>query len=252
MNKLYDRPRPLLIAHRGAPVYAPENILASFLLALDSGVDILETDLWFSKDDIIVCHHDRTVDRVTNGSGTISEMTLEEIKMLRVKRSYCGRFNEAKYPDEQIPTLRELLALAPANVGLALDLRDPSFGEPERAAQLISMLYPRIEMGTLILISFDTKLLWTARQIEPSVWIGEISKFNPNPTFAGNAVSTSWEALRNNPNYTKIAHRKNLWVCPLDSVPEDRLAWYLDIGVDAVLTQHPDVTRGALTKLKQQ
>jgi len=226
--------------------------LASFLLALDSGVDILETDLWFSKDGVIVCHHDRTVDRVTNGSGTISEMTLDEIKMLRVKRSYCGRFNEAKYPDEQIPTLSELLALAPADVGLALDLRDPSFGEPERAAQLISMLHPRIEMGTLILISFDTRPLWTARKIEPSVWIGEISEFNPNPTFAGNAVSTSWEAMRSNPDYTKIAHRNDLWVCPLDPMPEDRLAWYLGIGVDVVLTQHPDVTRGALVKLKQQ
>lgn len=250
MNKLYNRPRPLLIGHRGAPVHAPENTLASFLLALDTGADIMETDLWFSKDGVIVCHHDRTVDRVTNGSGTISEMTLEEIKVLRVKRSYCGQFDQAKYPNAKVPTLGELLGLVPADVGLALDLRDPSFGEPERAAQLISMLRPRIEMGTVILISRDTRLLWTARQIEASILVGEISEFNSNPTFAGNAVSTSWQAMQSNPDYTKIAHRRNLWVCPLDPVPEDRLAWYLDIGVDAVLSEDPGVTREALAKLK--
>lgn len=250
MNRLYNRPRPLLIGHRGAPAYAPENTVASFLLALDSGADILETDLWFSKDGVIVCHHDCTVDRVTDGHGNISEMTLKEIKMLRVKRSYCELFDQAKYPDEQVPTLREMLALVPANVGLILDLRDPSFSESQRAAQLIGMLRPRIEMDSVILISRDTGLLWTARRFAASVWIGEVSDFNPNPTFAGNAVGTSWQAMRSNSDYMKIARQHNLWVCPLDPTPEDRLAWYVEIGVDAVLTVHPDITHSALAKLE--
>lgn len=242
----------MLIAHRGAPVHAPENTFASFQLALDSDADILETDLWFSKDSVIVCHHDRTVNRVTNGSGAIPEMTVDKIKMLSVKRSYCGQFDKAKYPNEQIPTLQELLDFVPANVGLALELKDPLFREPERASQLIDMLRPRIEAGTLILLSFDTCLLWVAREIEPSVWIGELSGFNPNPTFGGNGVATSWLAMKSNPNYTKIARQHNLWFCPLDPMPEERLSWYLDIDVDAVLTDHPDVTRAALARLKQQ
>ena len=252
MNKLHDRPRPLLMAHRGDPVHAPENTFASFQLAIDSGADILETDLWFSKDGVIVCHHDDTLDRVTDSSGAITEMNLKEIKTVRVKRSYCGQFDEAKYPDEQIPTLQELLDFTPADVALALELKDPAFSEPERAAQLIDMIRPRIEMGTLMLLSFDTGLLWAARQVEPSVWIGEVSMYSPNPTFAGNGVGTIYQAMKSNPDYMKIARQHNLWVCPLDPTPEDRLPWYLEIGVDAVLTDHPDVTRAALTKLKQQ
>ena len=80
MNVLGNRQRPLLIAHRGAPVHAPENTFASFQLAIDSGADIMETDLWFTRDGVIVCHHDDTVDRVTDGSGTLPEMTLDEVK----------------------------------------------------------------------------------------------------------------------------------------------------------------------------
>lgn len=251
MNKLHNRPRPLLIAHRGAPIHAPENTFASFQLALDSGAHILETDLWFTKDGVIVCHHDDTVERVTDGSGAIPEMTLDEIKALRVKRSYCGQFDQAKYPNEQIPTLQELLDFTPADISLALELKDPCFGESQRAAQLIDMIRPRIEMGTVMLLSFATNLLWTARQVEPSVWIGEVSMFNPNPTFEGNGVGTTCEAMRSNPDYMKIVRQHNLWVCPLDPAPEDRLAWYVEIGVDAVLTDHPDVTRAALAKLKQ-
>ena len=252
MNKLHDRPRPLLMAHRGAPVHAPENTFASFQLAIDSGADILETDLWFSKDGVIVCHHDDTLDRVTDGSGAIPEMTLKEIKTVHVKRSYCGQFDEAKYPDEQIPTLQELLYFTPEYIGLALELKDPSFADPDRAAQLIDMIRPRIETGTVMLLSFDTSLLWAARQVEPSVWISEVSMFIPNPTFGGNGVGTTYNAMKSNPDYMKIARQHNLWVCPVDPQPEERLSWYLDIDVDAVLTDHPDVTRDALAKLKQQ
>ena len=251
MSTIHDRPRPLLLTHRGAPVYAPENTFASFQLAIDMGADIIETDLWFTRDGVIVCHHDETVDRVTDGSGALPDMTLEEVKRLRVKRSYCGRFDEARFPDEQIPTLQELLDFTPPDIGLALELKDPLFSDPERAAQLIEMIRPRIDAGTVMLLSFDTDLLWVARRVEPAVWIGEVSMANADPTFAGNGVGTTYSAMKSNPEYMKTARQHNLWVCPLDPAPEERLPWYVDIGVHAVLTDHPDVTRAALDKLRQ-
>lgn len=252
MSGFWDRPRPLVIGHRGAPVYAPENTFASFQLAIDFGTDILETDLWLSKDGVIVCHHDETVNRVTDGNGAIPGMTLEEIKSVRVKRSYCGRFDEAAYPDEQIPALRELLDFVPADVGLALELKDRAFHDPQNAALLIEAIRPRIERGTVMLLSFETDLLWTARRVDSSVWIGEVSGFNPNPTFAGNGVGTTYEAMRSNPNYMSTAREHNLWVCPLDLMPEEHLAWYVEIDVDAVLSDHPDVTRAALADLRRK
>jgi len=248
MNVLDNRQRPLLIAHRGAPVYAPENTFASFQIAVDSGADIIETDLWFTSDGAIVCHHDETVDRVTDGNGSLPKMTLAEVKRLRVKRSYCGRFDEARYPDERVPTLQELLDFAPADLGLALELKDPSFARAERATQLVNMVRPRIQAGTAMLLSFNSRLLWAARRVEPSVWIGQVSMFRPRPNFRGNGVGTTYHAMKANPRYMKTARRHNLWVCPLDPTPEEYLDWYLEIDVDALLTDHPDVTHAALVK----
>lgn len=250
MVHLMDLPRPLVMAHRGDAVHAPENTFASFDLALDAGADLLETDLWFTRDDVLVCHHDRTLERVTDRSGAIPEMTWAEVKQARVLRSYCGRFDESQYPDERVPTLDELLTFVPAEKGLALELKDPRFVEPERALQLVELIRPRIEAHTAMLLSFHTDLLWAVRKLSPAVWIGEISMFEPNPTFEGNGIGTTPQAMQANPHYMEVARSRGLWVCPLDPSPEERLEWYLELGVDVVLTDDPARTREALSRLQ--
>lgn len=154
MAHLLDSPRPLLIAHRGDAVHAPENTLAAFRLALEADADILETDLWLTKDDVLLCHHDRTLDRTTDSTGAIPEMTLAQVKQARVLRSYCGQFDQAQYPDERIPSLEELLAFVPGDKGLALELKHPRLAEPERARQLVEMIRPRLEAHTVMLVPF--------------------------------------------------------------------------------------------------
>ena len=109
MRHLLDLPRPLVMAHRGDAVHAPENTFAAFKLALDAGADLLETDLWLTADDVLVCHHDRTLERVTDSRGAIPEMTVAQIKNARVIGSYCAAFDAALYPNERVPTLEELL-----------------------------------------------------------------------------------------------------------------------------------------------
>jgi len=167
MTHLLDLPRPLVMAHRGDAVHAPENTFAAFKLALDAGVDLLETDLWLTADDVLVCHHDRTLERVTDSTGAIPEMTLAQVKEARVIGSYCGAFDATSYPDERVPTLEELLAFVPQDKGLALELKDPRLGEPARAAQLVDLITPRIEARTVMLLSFHADLLWAAREHAP-------------------------------------------------------------------------------------
>jgi glycerophosphoryl diester phosphodiesterase len=250
MVHLLDKPRPLVMAHRGDAVHAPENTFAAFKLALDAGADLLETDLWLTVDDVLVCHHDRTLERVTDSRGAIPEMTLAQVKEARVTGSYCGAYDAAMYPDERVPALEELLAFLPADRGLALELKDPKLGGPAYAAQLVALIQPRIAARTAMLLSFHADLLWAARQHAPDVWIGEISEANPNPTFEGNGIGTTPQAMRANPHYMEVARAHGLWVCPLDPAPEERLAWYLALGVDAVLTHDPAKTRAVLETLR--
>jgi glycerophosphoryl diester phosphodiesterase len=238
------------MAHRGDAVHAPENTFAAFRLALEAGADILETDLWLTGDDVLVCHHDRTLDRVTDSTGAIPEMTLAQVKEARVLRSYCGQFDPSDYADERIPTLEELLAVVPDDKGLALELKDPRLGESACAEQLVALIGPRIEARTAMLLSFHADLLWTARKHAPDVWIGEISEANPDPTFEGDGIGTTPGAMAVNVRYMEVARAHGLWVCPLDPAPEERLEWYLALGVDAVLTHDPAKTRQALIECR--
>jgi len=245
---LLDRQRPLIMAHRGDAVHAPENTFASFRLALQAGVDLLETDLWITADDVLVCHHDRTLDRTTDRSGAIPDLTLQEVKAAHVIGSYCGAYDPASYPGERVPTLDELLDLVPAEVGMALELKDPRLGQPRYAAQLVDQIQARIEARTVLLLSFDAGLLWVARMATPEVWIGKIGMFSPIPLFRGDGIGTTYPALRLNPLYMWIAHLQKLWVCPLDPSPDEHLPRYLRMGVDAVLSHDPAKTREALRR----
>lgn len=232
---------PRLIAHRGVPKRLPENTLLGFQQAVADGADILETDLWLTSDGVIVCHHDRTLERVTDGAGAISELPFAEVARARVSRSDYGSFEVS----DAIPTLAQLLAAVPAEVGLALELKDPQFESSEAARVLISAIEPRIVAGTVMLLSFQEELLWAARRCDERVWIAKIEEFGPEPRFSGNGIGTVPQAMAANPGYMAAARAQGLWVCPLDPEPEPRLPWYRQLGVDALLTDDVAVTRAA-------
>lgn len=233
--------RPRLIAHRGIPRRLPENTLLGFRHAVEEGADILETDLWVTADGVIVCHHDRTLERVTDRAGAIPELGLAEVKRARVSRSDHGSFGVS----DAIPTLEELLAAVPASVGLALELKDPQLGAPEAARLLTAALEARVAAGTVMLLGFEEELLWAARRCDPRVWIAKIEEYGPEPHFAGNGIGTIPQAMAANPGYMAAARAQGLWVCPLDPEPEPRLGWYRQLGVDALLTDDVAVTRSA-------
>lgn len=72
----------MIVAHRGASAYAPENTIASFELAIELGSDALELDLRQTKDSVLVVLHDSNVDRTTNGSGNVNNFTFSQLQKL--------------------------------------------------------------------------------------------------------------------------------------------------------------------------
>lgn len=102
MNPLLESGRRLVIAHRGASAYAPENTLAAFRLGIEQGADALELDVRLSADGVAVVIHDPTLDRTTNQRGAVAEMSLTDIQ-----RADAGG-------GARIPTLREALEAFPS------------------------------------------------------------------------------------------------------------------------------------------
>lgn len=124
-----QNPQPgqiLVVSHRGDWSYAPENSLAAVQRCIDLGVDIVEIDVRLTKDGHLVAMHDLTVDRTTNGKGKVSDLTLAEIKNLRLKNA-CG----IKGSRQQVPTLEEIMLLVKDRIMINLDKTE---GETVREA----------------------------------------------------------------------------------------------------------------------
>jgi len=110
--------RKILVgAHRGAMCHAPENTLAAFEKAIGFGTYRIELDVRRSKDGQIVLMHDATVDRMTDGKGRVADLTLAELKRLKVGGA------------EMIPTLAEVLAFVKGRCRLLVEIKDDGIAD---------------------------------------------------------------------------------------------------------------------------
>lgn len=131
----------IVIAHRGchaaAPLHglgdAPENSVAALRHCIALGVDVMETDIRRSRDGHLVIIHDASVDRTTNGAGLVADLSLAQLKALRLRANEGGP--AAAVTDQVMPTLDELLALANGQIVLNLDVKDAIYAEVIDAVQ---------------------------------------------------------------------------------------------------------------------
>ncbi len=117
IDKLLDKGNILVAGHRGCGAFYPENTLLSVQKALDMEVDMIEFDLNLTKDKVVVLMHDNTVDRTTNGTGYIHDMTLDEIKELDAGGKFGKIFEGLK-----VPTLREFCELIKPHKDILLNV----------------------------------------------------------------------------------------------------------------------------------
>lgn len=112
----------LVVAHRGLLLHAPENTLPNFRACLELNLGF-EFDVRRTKDGHLVCVHDDTVDRTTNGRGKVADLTLAEIRRLD-----AGGWFDARFRGEQVPTVEEVISLVRQHrnkrVLIAVDIKD--------------------------------------------------------------------------------------------------------------------------------
>jgi glycerophosphoryl diester phosphodiesterase len=144
-----------IIAHRGGMAEAPENTMLAFQKAYKAGVKAFELDIHMTADGVIVVHHDKTVDRSTDGSGLIREMTFAELQKLDASASFAKEYGKAIGEKASIPTLEELFQ-AFADCSFHIDIKDH---RPE-ACEAFANLIRKYRMQNKILVgSFDRKTM---------------------------------------------------------------------------------------------
>jgi len=124
----------LVIAHRGASSYAPENTFAALDLAIQMGVSHIELDVHSTRDSHIVVIHDETVDRTTNGAGPVTSHTLAALKALDAGSWFGGTFS-----GERIPTFSEVLQRYKGRVHIHTEIKGHSAHLSQRTVDLVRM-----------------------------------------------------------------------------------------------------------------
>ncbi|MEA3308756.1 MAG: glycerophosphodiester phosphodiesterase family protein [Chloroflexota bacterium] len=219
---------PQVIAHRGGPVYAPENTLAAFKYAIEMHVDWLEMDLRQTKDGQLVVIHDASVDRTTNGSGLVKELTLAQIRALDAGDG------------EQIPTFEEVLALVQgSNVGLLPELKAAGM---ER--ELLQLLKAAEYTQRTLVQSFSAQTLETLQTLNPEIQVCRLYGIKvlnlPQPESA-HYLAPPAEAVLLNPWQIRQAHAADHQVFVWSGGLEHPLILrvLLALGVDGLMVNDP-------------
>lgn len=155
------------VNHRGYSTEAPENTLSAFRLSKKKGFSHVECDVSFTKDGYAVLLHDSTVDRTSNGTGNIADMTLEAVRALDF-----GSWKSEEYAGEQIPRFEEFIALC-KHLGLHpyIELKE---GTEEQIKALVGVVNRYGMKGKVTWISFVADFLWWVKSVEPKARLGYV------------------------------------------------------------------------------
>ena len=227
MNK-----KPLIIGHRGACGYAPENTLASFSKALEFGVDMIEFDVHLCKSGELVVIHDATVDRTTNGTGYVKNLTLSELQKLDAGNG------------EKVPTLQEVLALINRKCIVNIELKGPHTALP--VAQVIQEYIQKNNWhySDFLVSSFNHRQLAIVKQLDSQIPLGVLVRCVPvhyaqiAEELDAVAIIAYYQETEN--GFIQDSHKRglNFYVWTVNE-PNDIQEMFA-LGVDGIIGNYPD------------
>ena len=230
-------------AHRGASGYAPENTLPAFQLAVDMGADGIECDIHYSKDGHFIVCHDETIDRTSDGTGLISELTLSEIK----SHDFGKKFNE-KFAGTTAPTLEEMLDIVKVMDIINIEIKE--FGKDRDEIAILNQFYDTLVsygiVEKVIVSSFDARLLKLLKDLHGDIYTcylyGKLKKSAAYSQSLGcSAIHPYFGKGYLTSSTVRSAHRRNMKVNAWTANTKEEIKRVMKLGCDGVITNYPDV-----------
>ncbi|MFB6468882.1 glycerophosphodiester phosphodiesterase [Cytobacillus sp. Hz8] len=232
------------VAHRGASGYAPENTIAAFDKAVEMKADYIEIDVQRSKDGKLVIIHDTTVDRTTDGTGKVKDLTFEQLRALD-----AGSFKGEQFKGEKIPTFDEILDRYHGKTGILIELKTPELypGIEESVAQELkerNLDHPQNEK--IIIQSFNFESMEKMNELLPKVPIGVLTSSQAD---ASEQALKEFSAYADyfNPSYGIVSedlveqvHSLGLKISSWTVSNQETANFLLSMDVDAIITNYPD------------
>jgi glycerophosphoryl diester phosphodiesterase len=241
-----------VVGHRGASGHAPENTMAAFHRAVELGAAFIETDLHLSRDARLVCVHDATLERTSNGRGAVKDLTLAQLKELD-----AGAWFGTEFSGERIPTLEEALAFArEKDIVFFLEVKYEAAWGIEHG--LVAALRSAREAARAVILSFSRGVLRNVRRLDNTLMTGLLFDKIPNEgpqAIIERALEIGARQLAPRgdlvtPELLELAHRRDLQVvCWTVNQPEEMRA-LIAAGVDGIMTDFPDRLVAALDESK--
>lgn len=239
--------RKVLVAHRGASAYAPEHTLAAYRLALEQGADFVEQDLAVTKDGVLICLHDASLERTTDVEEKFpsrsTEMTWEgktrrvwlanDFTLAEIKTLDAGSWFDPRFASERVPTFDEAVALVKGKAGLYPELKTPEVYQG-RHVDFVALVAAALDRHGLRGASADPKtpvILQTFGEstaralITAQIGVPVVLLFDVRGPFDAAAMVARWkgvvqgfgpakEVVARQPELVRLAHDAGLTVTP--------------------------------------
>lgn len=252
-HSLWYSSDPLIIAHRGASRRAPENTVAAFRLAAELGADAIELDAKLTADGHVVILHDQTLDRTTGGQGRVADHTLAQVKALE-----AGAHFSAEFAGEPVPTLEEVLEAVGSR--LLVNVEMGNYATPmDRLPEVVVEAVRRQGLqGRVLLSSFNPLALRRAARVAPDIpralllkpggpsWLRLAFLLLSRGDFVN--LHESLVTAQGVARHVRSGRRVIAWTVNDPARMED----VLRSGVHGLITDEPDVARGALDDVRRR
>jgi len=230
----------LVIAHRGASAYAPENTMPAFEKALELGAEGIELDVHMTADGEIVVIHDHTIDRTSNGKGMVKDLTLDEIKKFDF-----GSWFDPSFEGVSIPTLREVMELLRDWDGLLnIEIKSGPIFYPGIEKKLIDMVKEYGFNDRVIFSSFNHYSLRDIKSIDPSMKIGLlymaglVEPYNYAKSLGAEALHPYYYNIV--PEVVEGCKKNGIKLNPFTINDKKEIEMVMKAGVDGIITDYPD------------
>jgi glycerophosphoryl diester phosphodiesterase len=253
------KPAPLVFAHRGSSEARPEHTRAAYTQAIAEGVDGLECDVRLTRDGHLVCVHDASIDRTSNGHGRVSRLTLAELN----RHDYAS-WRSGEHAEQGVLTLDALLDLVRAAgrpIRLLVETKHPSrFGGAveerlvallvrhglhtaaaarDRGVAVSIMSFSALALRRVRVLAPDIETVFLFEVAAPSVWQGRA------PT-GSDALGPGLGAIRKRPEVVRRAHDRGSRVLVWTVNTAADIELVAGLGVDGVISDRPAAVLAAL------
>ena len=236
----------IIIAHRGASHYYPENTMSAFKGAVAMNAEMIELDVLMSEDGVPVVFHDEQLDAHTDGRGLVSDYTVEELKALD-----AGSWFHEDFSDQRIPTLEEVLDFAAGKIALNIEIKTEAVTDQRENGieqKSIELVREHNMQNHVLFSSFNYRAVQRVKEIAPDMSVALLYNRSSSRLRLPHELLQKYSADAFNCSYRQLT-RKRLKDLRKHQIPsfiytvnrETQMRKLITAGVTGIFTDRPDL-----------